>query len=222
MPQSRGWAAALGRAAAQGAIRQEDLLRFAPKGQLTLLHMADCHAQLKPVYFREPSINLGVGQARGQLPHLVGQDFLSSFGISASSLEAYMLTSADFEALAKTYGRVGGMDRVATVVNAIRAERGSERVLLLDGGDTLQGSYTALQSKGGDMIAVMQALGIEATTGHWEFTLGARAGGELFGTSISLALRAYPSWPAMSAIPTSRNRYFTPRASSRRAASASR
>lgn len=172
----------VGRAAAQGAIRQEDLLRFVPKGQLTLLHMADCHAQLKPVYFREPSINLGVGQARGQLPHLVGQDFLSSFGISASSIEAYMLTSADFEALAKTYGRVGGMDRVATIINAIRAERGSERVLLLDGGDTLQGSYTALESKGSDMIAVMQALGIEATTGHWEFTLGAHRVVELFGT----------------------------------------
>lgn len=177
-----GLAGRVGRAAAQGAIRQEDLLRFAPKGQLTLLHLADCHAQLKPVYFREPSINLGVGQGRGQLPHLVGQDFLSSFGISASSLDAYMLTSADFEALAKTYGRVGGMDRVATVVNAIRAERGSERVLLLDGGDTLQGSYTALESKGGDMIAVMQALGIEATTGHWEFTLGTQRVVELFGT----------------------------------------
>ena len=172
----------LSRAAAQGAVRQEDLLRFAPKGQLTLLHLADCHAQLKPVYFREPSINLGVGPARGRLPHLVGQDFLASFGISASSIEAYMLTSADFEALARTYGRVGGMDRVATVVNAIRAERGSERVLLLDGGDTLQGSYTALESKGSDMIAVMQALGIEATTGHWEFTLGAHRVAELFGT----------------------------------------
>jgi sulfur-oxidizing protein SoxB len=171
----------LGRVAAQGAVRQEDLLRFAPKGQLTLLHMADCHAQLKPIYFREPSINLGVGQARGQLPHLVGQEFLSSFGISASSFEAYMLTSTDFEVLARNYGRVGGMDRVATVINAIRAERGAERVLLLDGGDTLQGSYTALQSRGGDMIAVMQALGIEATTGHWEFTLGAERVTELFG-----------------------------------------
>jgi S-sulfosulfanyl-L-cysteine sulfohydrolase len=171
----------LGRAAAQGAVRQEDLLRFASRGQLTLLHMADSHAQLKPTYFREPSVNLGVGQARGHLPHLVEQDFLSSFGISPSSLDAYMLTSADFEALAKTYGRVGGMDRVATILNAIRAERGAERVLLLDGGDTLQGSYTALKSKGGDMIAVMQALGIEATTGHWEFTLGAERVSELFG-----------------------------------------
>ena len=173
---------AFGRAAAQGAIRQDDLLRFVPKGQVTILHMADSHAQLKPLYFREPSLNLGVGQARGQLPHLVGEDFLSSFGIAAASLDAYMLTSADFEALARTYGRVGGMDRVATIVNAIRAERGSDRVLLLDGGDSLQGSYTALQSKGGDMIAVMQALGIDATTGHWEFTLGAARVVELFGT----------------------------------------
>jgi len=171
----------LGRAAAQGAIRQEDLLRFTPKGQLTLLHMADCHAQLRPLHYREPSLNLGVGEARGQLPHLVGQDFLTALGIPAASLEAYMLTSADYEALAKTYGRVGGMDRVATLVAAIRAERGAERVLLLDGGDTLQGSYTALNSRGVDMVSVMQALGVEATTGHWEFTLGSERVAELFG-----------------------------------------
>lgn len=182
----------LARVAAQGAIRQDDLLRFEPKGQLTILHMADCHAQLKPIYFREPSLNLGVGQARGQLPHLVGQDFLTSFGISASSLEAYMLTAADFEALAKTYGRVGGLDRVATVVNAIRAERGNERVLLLDGGDTLQGSYTALKSAGGDMVAVMQALGIEATSGHWEFTLGAARVAEIFGTLTQAGSSSIP------------------------------
>ncbi len=172
----------LGRAAAQGAIRQDDLLRFAPKGQLTLLHMADCHAQLRPIYHREPSLNLGVGDARGQLPHLVGADLLARFGIPSASLEAYMLTAADYEALARAYGRVGGMDRVATLVNAMRAERGAERVLLLDGGDALQGSYTALQSAGGDMVSVMQALGVEATTGHWEFTLGAARIEELFGT----------------------------------------
>ena len=87
-----------------------------------------------------------------------------------------MLTSADFEALAKTYGRVGGMDRIATLVNAIRGERGAERVLLLDGGDALQGSFTALHTRGADMVEVLQALGVEATTGHWEFTLGRRAG----------------------------------------------
>ena len=172
----------LGRAAAQGAIRQDDLLRFTPKGQLTLLHMADCHAQLRPIYHREPSLNLGVGDARSQLPHLVGADLLARFGIPAASLEAYMLTAADYEGLARAYGRVGGMDRVATLVNAMRAERGAERVLLLDGGDALQGSYTALQSAGGDMVSVMQALGVEATTGHWEFTLGAARIEELFGT----------------------------------------
>src|SRR6185503_2035717 len=172
----------LGRATAQGAIRQDDLLRFTPKGQLTLLHMADCHAQLKPIYHREPSLNLGVGDARGQLPHLTGADLLARFGIPPASLEAYMLTAAGYEALARAYGRVGGMDRLATLVNAIRAERGAGRVLLLDGGDALQGSYTALQSRGADMVAVMQALGVEATTGHWEFTLGAARIEELFGT----------------------------------------
>ena len=172
----------LGRAAVQGAIRQDDLLRFTPKGQLTLLHMADCHAQLKPIYHREPSLNLGVGDARGQLPHLTGADLLARFGIPPASLEAYMLTAAGYEALARAYGRVGGMDRLATLVNAIRAERGAGRVLLLDGGDALQGSYTALQSRGADMVAVMQALGVEATTGHWEFTLGAARIEELFGT----------------------------------------
>jgi sulfur-oxidizing protein SoxB len=171
----------LGRAAAQGRIRQDDLLRFAPKGQLTLLHMADCHAQLKPLYHREPSINLGVGAARGEIPHLVGDALLARFGLSPSSLQAYMLTSADYEALARNYGRVGGMDRLAALVAAIRAERGTERVLLLDGGDALQGSYTALQTRGADMVEVMQALGVEATTGHWEFTLGWQRMTELFG-----------------------------------------
>jgi len=171
----------LPRAAAQQAVRQEDLLRFAPAGQLTILHMADCHAQLKPIYCREPSLNLGVGEARGKLPHITGAELLAALGIPEGSLDAYMLSPVDYEALAKTYGRVGGMDRVATLVKAIRAERGAERVLLLDGGDALQGSYTALKSKGGDMIAVLEALGVAATTGHWEFTLGAARMSELFG-----------------------------------------
>lgn len=175
----------LRRAAAQGAIRQEDLLRFAPKGQLTILHMADSHAQLKPLYFREPSLNLGVGDARGRLPHLTGTELLNAFAIHEASPDAYMLSPDDFEAMARTYGRVGGMDRMATLIGAIRAERGEERVLLLDGGDALQGSYTALATKGGDMISVLQALGVEATTGHWEFTLGSERVAELFGDASS-------------------------------------
>jgi sulfur-oxidizing protein SoxB len=172
-------------AAAQGAIRQEDLLRFAPKGQVTILHLADSHAQLKPLYFREPSLNLGVGDARGRLPHLTGTELLNTFAVHEASPDAYMLSPDDFEAMARTYGRVGGMDRMATLIGAIRAERGEERVLLLDGGDALQGSYTALATKGGDMVSVLQALGVEATTGHWEFTLGSERVAELFGDTGS-------------------------------------
>jgi sulfur-oxidizing protein SoxB len=169
-------------AAAQQRIRQEDLLRFTPKGQLTLLHMADCHAQLKPLYYREPALNLGVGEVRGKVPHLTGQELLQVFGIPARSLESYMLSADDFEALAGSYGRVGGLDRVATLVAAVRAERGAERVLFLDGGDALQGSYTALASAGADMISVLKALKVDALTGHWEFTLGERRVKEIFGT----------------------------------------
>ena len=143
--------------------------------------MADTHAQLKPLYYREPSLNLGVGEANGRLPHITGADLLTAFGIEEHSPNAYMLSSDDYEALAKSYGRVGGMDRVATLVKAIQAERGPERVLLLDGGDALQGSYTALATNGGDMVSVLQELGVDATTGHWEFTLGAKRVAELFG-----------------------------------------
>ena len=171
----------LRRAAAQSAIRQEDLLRFSPKGQLTLLHMADTHAQLKPLYYREPSLNLGVGEARGRLPHITGMELLNAFRIPEASAEAYMLSSDEYEALARTYGRVGGMDRMAALIKAIRAERGAERVLLLDGGDALQGSFTALATRGSDMVNLLEALGVEATTGHWEFTLGADRVVELFG-----------------------------------------
>lgn len=162
-------------------VRQEDLLRFRPKGQATLLHFADLHAQLKPIYYREPSINLGVGDANGLPPHLTDRELLARYGIDPGSWRAYTLSSADFELLARHYGRVGGVDRLATLIKAIRAERGHERTLLIDGGDALQGSYTALQSQGADMVQVIEALGVDVTTGHWEFTLGERRITELFG-----------------------------------------
>lgn len=168
-------------AVAQQRLTQQDLLRFSPKGQVTLLHMTDLHAQLVPVYFREPSINLGVGEMKGEFPHITGDEFLKAAGIEPGSHTAYMLSSSNFEALARNYGRVGGVDRIATLVKTIRAERGGERTLLLDGGDALQGSYTALKSQGGDMVEVLAGLGVEATTGHWEFTLGAERVAELFG-----------------------------------------
>ena len=171
----------IGRAAAAQNISQDDLLRFQPKGQLTLLHTTDCHAQIKPLYFREPSVNLGVGDVAGKLPHVSGQAFLDLFGFAPDSHDAYTLTSHDFVALAKNYGRVGGMDRMATLIKAIRAER-HDRTILLDGGDTLQGSYTALQSKGAEMVEVFNSLGCEAMTGHWEFTLGHERMRELVDT----------------------------------------
>ncbi len=163
----------LGRAAAQQKLAQSDILRFDPLGTLTILHVTDIHAQLMPLHFREPSINLGVGPARGQPPHLVDAEFRAHFKIAAGSADAFALTSDDFVALAKTYGRMGGLDRVATLVKAVRAERGDDKVLLLDGGDTWQGSWSSLQTKGQDMVDVMSALKTDAMVGHWEFTLGA-------------------------------------------------
>src|SRR5512146_482757 len=126
------------RVLAQQKLTEAELLKFDALGNVTLLHVADIHGQLVPVYFREPSINLGVGEATGQPPHLTGADFLTRFGSSPESAEAYALTSEDFSPLAKSYGKIGGLDRLATVVKRVRAERG-DKVLLLDGGDTWQG-----------------------------------------------------------------------------------
>jgi sulfur-oxidizing protein SoxB len=162
----------LGAAAASQKITQADLLRFQPLGQVTLLHFTDIHAQLVPLYFREPSVNIGVGEVLGLPPHLVGGNLLKKYGIKAHTPEAYALASNDFVQLAKDYGRLGGVAHMATLIKAIRAER-PNNTLLLDGGDTWQGSYASLATKGDDMVQVMQALGVEAMTGHWEFTYGA-------------------------------------------------
>jgi len=162
-----GWT----RAFAQQRLTQESLLAFEPLGSVTLVHISDLHAQLAPVYFREPSTNIGVGAQRGQVPHITGRAFLEHFKIPAGSSSAYALTSEDFAALAKSYGRMGGLDRIATILKAIRAERG-ERTVFLDGGDTWQGSYTALATKGQDMVDCMALLKPDAMVGHWEFTLG--------------------------------------------------
>lgn len=166
-----GGASGLARAAAKQQITQDDLLKFDPVGQVTLLHITDIHAQLVPVYFREPSVNLGVGEVDGLPPHITGKDFLKKFSISATSPEGYALTSNDFTALAKNYGKVGGLDRLATLIKAIRAQR-PNNTLFFDGGDTWQGSYTSLQEQGADMVSAMNAMGTDAMTAHWEFTYG--------------------------------------------------
>ncbi len=175
-----GAPAGLNRALAQQKITQDALLRFEPLGQVTLLHFADIHAQIVPLYFREPSVNLGVGAAHGLPPHLTGPDFLREFGIAAGTAEAHTLTSENYAALAGSCGKVGCIDRLATLVKAIRAERPG-KTLLLDGGDTWQGSYTSLATRGSDMVEVMNALGVEAMTAHWDFTYGTDRVEELIG-----------------------------------------
>ena len=159
-----------GRLAAQQSLTQDQLLQFDPLGNVTLIHLTDIHAQMVPIWFREPDVNLGVGDAEGKPPHLTGQDFLKSYNFQPGTPEAYAMTHLDFAALAKGYGKMGGLDRVATVINAIRAER--PEALLLDGGDTWQGSYTAQATQGQDMVNVMAALKPDAMTSHWEFTYG--------------------------------------------------
>ncbi len=153
------------------AITQDDLLQFDTKGQVTLLNFTDCHAQLVPLYFREPSMNLGVGAANGVPPHLTGETFLKHFGLRSGTRDAYAFTSVDFATLAKQYGRIGGFAHMATLIKAIRAER-PNNTLLIDCGDTWQGSYTSLLERGADMVKVMNALGVEVMTSHWEFTYG--------------------------------------------------
>ena len=159
-----------GRLAAQQAIGQDDLLAFPTMGNVTIAHITDIHAQAVPVWFREPSINLGVGEVTGLPPHVTGRDFMAMFDIEDNSAAQYALTSEDFSALAQGYGRMGGLDRIATVLKAIRADRPD--ALLLDGGDTWQGSLTALRTEGRDMVDYFNALGTDAMTSHWEFTLG--------------------------------------------------
>lgn len=167
-----GFSSGLARAAAQQKLTQQDLLKFDSKGQVTLLHLTDIHAQLKPVYFRPPSENFGVGAFEGIPPHLVGEKYLSHFGIPAGSALAYAHTMVDYVAMARAYGKLGGLDRTATLIKAIRAERGDDKVILLDGGDTWQGSYSALKTNGQDMVDCMKLLKPDAMVGHWEFTLG--------------------------------------------------
>ncbi len=167
-----GFSGGLSRVAAQQSLTQDDLLSFDAKGQVTLLHITDIHAQLKPVYFRPPSENIGVGAYAGIPPHLVGEEFLAHFGLTRGSALSYAHTMVDYVDMARAYGRLGGLDRTATLVNAIRAERGDDKVLLLDGGDTWQGSYTALKTHAQDMVDCMALLKPDAMVGHWEFTLG--------------------------------------------------
>ena len=149
-----------------------DLQRF---GNARILHMTDTHAQLSPVYFREPSVNLGIGAMAGKPPHLVGRAFLERFGIKPDSADAYAFTCLDFEKSAARFGKLGGFAHLKTLIDRLRSDAGPGRSVLLDGGDLWQGTGLANTMQGADMVEAANLLGIEAMTGHWEFTYGEKA-----------------------------------------------
>jgi S-sulfosulfanyl-L-cysteine sulfohydrolase len=139
-------------------------------GNVSLLHITDTHAQLNPIYFREPNVNLGVGSALGKAPHIVGYSLLKHFNIKPGTLEAHAFSYLDFDKATQQYGKVGGFAHLKTLVDNIRASRGDGNSLLLDGGDTWQGSGTAYYTRGQDMVDACNLLGVDVMTGHWEFT----------------------------------------------------
>ncbi len=160
-----------GQAASKASISPHQMYELPAFGNVSFLHFTDCHAQLMPIWFREPNINIGVGSMKGHPPHLVGKNFLRYFGIEPGSPEAYAFTYLDFVEAAKKYGKVGGFSHLATLVKHLRAQRPNS--LLLDGGDTWQGSATSLWTNAQDMVDATKLLGVDVMTGHWEFTFGA-------------------------------------------------
>lgn len=149
------------------AANPYDLPKF---GNVSVLHYTDCHAQLNPIYFREPGINIGVGDMKGRVPHLVGKHYLDYFDIAPNSMEAHAFTNLNFAEAAQQYGKVGGFAHLKTLVDQLRANRPD--ALLLDGGDTWQGSWTALKTNAQDMVDAQLALGVDVMTAHWEMTFG--------------------------------------------------
>ena len=147
-----------------------NLYDLPPFGDIRLLHITDTHAQLNPVYYREPHINIGLGNSLGRPPHIVGEHFFDHFGIAPASPSAYAFAYSNFQELAEKFGKVGGYAYLKTLINRLRQEFGSERTLLLDGGDSWQGSATALSTRGMEMVKACNILGVDIATGHWEFT----------------------------------------------------
>lgn len=176
----------------------ESLYQLPERGHARLLHFTDLHAQLLPLYYREPSHNLGIGHETGLPPHLTGQAFLNFFGLQTRSREAYAFSDVDFVEMAEIYGKMGGIAHLATLINQLREQAGIDNSLLLDGGDSWQGSATALWTLGTDMLQVANLLKVDVMTGHWEFTYGveqlkkniSQFNGEFVAQNISLTQEA--------------------------------
>ncbi|RLA78023.1 MAG: thiosulfohydrolase SoxB [Epsilonproteobacteria bacterium] len=150
--------------------KMDSYYKLKPFGNVRLMHMTDCHAQLMPVYFREPSVNLGFRENYGKPPHIVGEKLLDYYGIKGNKRLEYAYSCVNYEEHVEDMGRVGGFAQLQTVVNYLRDSYGKEKTLLMDGGDTWQGSWTSLQTRGKDMVGAMNELGVDICIGHWEFT----------------------------------------------------
>ncbi len=175
-----GVSAGTSRRAVAAALAPERLLAFEPLGNVTLLHVADTHATLLPVYYREADTVLGAGDEVGGPPYVAGEALLRAYGLQRGTAEAYALSHLDFRELSTRFGKMGGYAHLATLVKKVRAERAG-KTLLLDAGDTFQGSATALWTRGEDMLLATNQLGVDAITGHWDFIYGAERTKELFG-----------------------------------------
>lgn len=161
----------LNSATAANKLSPSNPYELAPFGNVSVMHYTDCHAQLNPIYFREPSTNLGIAGMKNHPPHMVGEHYLKQFGIEKGTLEAHAFTSLDFIEASKKYGKVGGFAHLKTLVDQVRSQRPGS--LLLDGGDTWQGSWTALQTNAQDMVDAQLELGVDIMTSHWDMTYGA-------------------------------------------------
>ena len=153
-----------------GNNARSDIYQVPKFGNVSLIHYTDSHGQLDPVYFREPNINIGLGEMLGRPPHIVGENFLKHFNVKPGTAEAHAFTYLDYIAAAEKFGKVGGMAHLTSLVKKLKSERPG--ALVLDGGDSWQGSATSLWTNGQDMIDAQKILGIDATVGHWEFTYG--------------------------------------------------
>jgi sulfur-oxidizing protein SoxB len=156
--------------ATRSASNNESLYQAAPFGSVRLIHFTDCHAQLMPIYFREPSMNLGFGEAKGRLPHIVGDQLLKELGVTSGTASAHAFSYLNFTDGAREFGKVGGFAHMKTLIDSLRADYADGASLLLDGGDTWQGSGTSLWTRGKDMVGACNLLGVDIMTGHWEFT----------------------------------------------------
>ncbi len=165
---------AIGSLLPQSILASQQIANFPSFGQIRLLHITDCHAQLLPIYYREPQTNLGIGTLQGKVPHIVAEQFLRHFNIQTNTPQAHAFTSLNYIEAAEKYGKVGGFAYLATLIRQLRENYGYEKTLLLDSGDTWQGSGVAYWTKGQDMVGATNLLGVDMMTGHWEFTYEAQ------------------------------------------------